>query len=75
MKRPTTDRSVAGYAAKRCFGMLALAVAIIAAEIPGRYPVTSDFSAWYAPRGWLEVGMVMVVALWSFRNALGPDID
>lgn len=53
------------------FGILALAVAIIASRIPGRYPVTSNFSAWYAPRGWLEIAMVLVVALWSFRNALG----
>ena len=53
------------------FGILALAVAIIVANIPGRYLVTPNFSAFYAPRGWSEVGMVLVVALWSFRNALG----
>jgi serine/threonine-protein kinase len=53
------------------FGILALVVALIAGALPGRYPVTSDFSAFYARYGWLEVGLVLAVALWSFRTALG----
>ncbi|HEY6342294.1 MAG TPA: serine/threonine-protein kinase [Bryobacteraceae bacterium] len=52
------------------FGMLSLVVAFIVAGIPGRYLVTSNFSAFYAIRGWLEVGLVLAVTVWSFRNAL-----
>jgi hypothetical protein len=52
------------------FGMLALSIAIIANPIDG-YPLTSHFSAWFAPQGWMEVGFVLAIAIWNFRNALG----
>jgi predicted Ser/Thr protein kinase len=53
------------------FGVLALAAASVAVVIRIRYPVTSQFSAWYAPLGWMTVALVLGVALWCFRNALG----
>jgi uncharacterized membrane protein len=52
------------------FGMLALSIAIIANPLDG-YPLTSHFSAWFAPQGWMEVAFVLAVAVWAFRNALG----
>jgi hypothetical protein len=35
------------------------------------WPLTSDFSAWYAPIGLIVVALVLALAVWSFRNALG----
>jgi hypothetical protein len=53
------------------FGMLALVAAIIVSDIAGRYLITPSFSAFYAPKGWLELGLVLVISFWCFRNALG----
>jgi len=53
------------------FGMLALTVTIIVNSSFVRYPMTSNFSAWYAPLGLLEVALLLAVSVWSFRNALG----
>ena len=53
------------------FGMLAFAVAFIATSSFTRYPVTSNFSAWYAPLGLMEVALVLAMTVWCFRNALG----
>jgi hypothetical protein len=53
------------------FGMLGLAVAIIAQTTFNRYPITSNFSAWYAPLGLMKVALLLGVAVWSFRHALG----
>ncbi|MGH9592542.1 MAG: hypothetical protein ACRD5L_05580, partial [Bryobacteraceae bacterium] len=53
------------------FGMLAMTVAIIANASFNRYPITSNFSEWYAPLGLMEVALLLAVAVWSFRNALG----
>jgi len=35
------------------------------------WPLTSDFSAWYAATGLIVVALVLALAVWSFRNALG----
>lgn len=35
------------------------------------WPLTSDFSAWYADKGLIVVALVLSLAVWSFRNALG----
>jgi len=35
------------------------------------WPLTSDFSAWYAHIGLIVVALVLALAVWSFRNALG----
>lgn len=53
------------------FGMLAFAVTIILQSAPSRYPLTGNFSAWFATAGWMEVALVLGVSLWCFRNALG----
>jgi hypothetical protein len=34
-------------------------------------PLTSDLSAWYASKGLIVVGLILVLAAWSSRNALG----
>jgi hypothetical protein len=52
------------------FGMLALTASLLFVTVQ-RFPLTSHFSAWFAPQGWMEVALVLAVALWSFRNALG----
>jgi serine/threonine-protein kinase len=52
------------------FGMLALTASLVLIPSFG-LPLTSHFSAWFAPQGWMEVAFVLAVALWSFRNALG----
>ena len=53
------------------FGMLALTAMLIAQGVKDRYPLTANFSAWFAPLGWLSVAMVLAAALWCFRYALG----
>jgi hypothetical protein len=52
------------------FGMLALAASLLFITV-ANFSLTSHFSAWFAPLGWMEVAFVLAVALWSFRNALG----
>jgi len=52
------------------FGVLPL----LAAQVPSAvtsYPITSDFSAWHGGIALFALGTVVVVALWSFRVALG----
>jgi hypothetical protein len=34
-------------------------------------PLTSDFSAWCVKIGLIVVALVLALAVWSFRNALG----
>jgi serine/threonine-protein kinase len=53
------------------FGMLASTFAIWAFGSFARYPLTSNFSAWYAPQGFMEVALILAVSLWTFRHALG----
>jgi hypothetical protein len=53
------------------FGMLALTTSIMLGPTLLNGPVTTHFSAWFAPQGWMVVAPVLAVALWSFRNALG----
>jgi len=53
------------------FGMLALAASLVFVTARVNHPLTSHFSAWFAPQGWMEVALVLAVALWTFRNALG----
>ena len=53
------------------FGMLALTAMFIALRVKDQYPLTANFSAWFAPLGWLSVAMVLAAALWCFRYTLG----
>jgi hypothetical protein len=52
------------------FGLLAAAILPFASSI-SVLPLTSDFSAWYAPTGWLGAGLFLALSVWGFRNALG----
>ena len=52
------------------FGMLASTFAIWTFGSFARYPLTSNFSAWYASQGFMEVALILAVSLWTFRHAL-----
>ncbi len=53
------------------FGVLPVAVALVIGILLGNFPITSDFSAWYAGASLLALATVLAIALWSFRVALG----
>jgi hypothetical protein len=53
------------------FGILPCILMTAIAGPTSGWPLTSDFSAWYAPIGLTSVALVLALALWSFRNALG----
>jgi serine/threonine protein kinase len=52
------------------FGVLPC-VLMFATSLSVNWPLTSDFSAWYADKGLIVVALVLALAVWSFRNALG----
>jgi serine/threonine-protein kinase len=53
------------------FGLLPMVIAAFVARVLGQAPMTTDFSAWYASSMWTAIALVSVLALWSFRVALG----
>ena len=53
------------------FGILPGTLIALVSTLVGTLPLTSDFSAWYASRGLTAVALTLVLAVWSFRNALG----
>jgi serine/threonine-protein kinase len=53
------------------FGVLPLAVGVFVSDCLNRFPLTHDFSSWYAVFGLLPVLLVAGIALWAFRTALG----
>jgi len=53
------------------FGILPCIMMTVIAGPTFSWPLTSDFSAWYAPIGLVAVALVLALAVWSFRNALG----
>jgi serine/threonine-protein kinase len=53
------------------FGVLAVVVAAAAITLLQSFPITLDFSAWYAPTGMIGLGAILALAIWSFRAALG----
>jgi hypothetical protein len=53
------------------FGVLPLAVGVFVSDCLNRFPLTHDFSSWYALFGLLPVLLVAGMAVWSFRTALG----
>jgi hypothetical protein len=53
------------------FGILPLTLVILFIPVVGQTPLTSDLSAWYADKGLIVVALVLALAAWSFRNALG----
>ena len=52
------------------FGILPGTLVVIFGTGVSSLPLTSDFSAWYASRGLFVVALALVLAIWSFRNAL-----
>jgi len=52
------------------FGILPLALVTLSIILVG-VPLTSDLSAWYADKGLIVVALILGLAVWSFRNALG----
>jgi serine/threonine-protein kinase len=53
------------------YGILPCILMTAIAGPTSNWPLTSDFSAWYALTGLMVVGLVLALAVWSFRNALG----
>jgi len=53
------------------FGILPGTLIVLISVLVGTLPLTSDFSAWYASRGLIMVGLTLALAIWSFRHALG----
>jgi serine/threonine-protein kinase len=53
------------------FGILPLALLILLELVGLQAPLTSDLSAWYASKGLIVVALILGLAVWSFRNALG----
>jgi len=53
------------------FGVLPCALMLLVAAETVNWPLTSDFSAWYADKGLIVVAVMLALAMWSFRNALG----
>jgi serine/threonine-protein kinase len=53
------------------FGVLAVVVAGSVTTLLVSFPVTLDFSAWYAGPGFIALGAILALGVWSFRTALG----
>jgi serine/threonine protein kinase len=53
------------------FGILPLTLMIMLGIVGSQAPLTSDLSAWYASKGLIVVALVVALAVWSFRHALG----
>ena len=53
------------------FGVLALCFAYFANLVLMQAPLTLDFSRWHAGRGLFLAGVVVALAVWAFRVALG----
>ncbi len=72
---PATLYAAAGYSlyvwVMIRFGILPLTLVILLSGLVGGTPLTSDLSTWYADKGLIVVALVLALAVWSFRNALG----
>jgi hypothetical protein len=53
------------------FGILPFTLVLLLEVVAGQAPLTSDLSAWYASKGLIVVALVLALAVWSFRHALG----
>jgi hypothetical protein len=53
------------------FGVLPLVTGALVHATMLRFPITSDFSAWYSGASLVALGMILALAVWSFRHALG----
>ncbi len=54
----------------RC-GLVAMASALLFANIAGNAPAIGSGPAWYAASAFLSLGLALALALWAFRIALG----
>ena len=52
-------------------GILPFALVLLLQLVGVQAPLTSDLSAWYASKGLIVVALILGLAVWSFRNALG----
>jgi hypothetical protein len=57
------------------FGVLPAVVAAFIEELLANIPVTIDFSAWYATGTIMAQITVLILAVWSFRLALGKKLQ
>ena len=53
------------------FGLLPLVAAAFVHLTLLRFPITSDFSAWYSGASLMALGIILTLSVWSFRHALG----
>ena len=53
------------------FGVLALMISYLVFPLLTRSPITLELSRWYAGRGLVVVGVILALAVWAFRVALG----
>jgi hypothetical protein len=53
------------------WGVLPMTLGIFVGLVPYAFPMTSDFSAWYASVTIFALATVLILAAWSFRIALG----
>ena len=53
------------------FGLLPMILGGFVGNVISGSPLTTDFSVWYAGTAFLGLGFVLLLALWSFRTALG----
>jgi hypothetical protein len=53
------------------FGILAFTVALFVQRLVALEPLTLELSRWYAARGLFFVALILALALWAFRVALG----
>ena len=53
------------------FGIVPLVAAAFVHAILLRLPITIDLSAWYSGASLVAIGTILVLAVWSFRHALG----
>ena len=55
------------------FGVLAYGTCVLIKNVVLGFPVTLDFSRWYAGRSVLALSVVLVLAIYGFRYALGKQ--
>lgn len=60
---------IAAFVAIR-FGLLPLVAGIFTLQMLVLFPMTADFSAWYAGSTIFALATVLLLAAWSFRTAL-----
>jgi serine/threonine protein kinase len=61
----------AGFWVMIRFGILPITVVLLMQIVLLQAPLTSDLSAWYAGKGLIVVALILALAVWSFRHALG----